>query len=109
MLVEYDNSFFGDRLAALRIKKGVSARDMSLSIGQSPNYINKIEGKKAYPSMSLFFQICDYLEITPKEFFDVDTANPSKVSDLVAEAVLLDDNALEHLLGLVRGLRMRKG
>lgn len=30
---------FCKRLAQLRINKGVSARDMSLSIGQSPNYI----------------------------------------------------------------------
>ena len=41
---------FCKRLAQLRINKGVSARDMSLSIGQSPNYINGIEGGKNYPS-----------------------------------------------------------
>lgn len=31
---------FADRLFALREAKGVSARDMSLSIGQNENYIN---------------------------------------------------------------------
>ena len=46
---------FCKRLAQLRINKGVSARDMSLSIGQSPNYINGIEGGKNYPSMETFF------------------------------------------------------
>ena len=30
---------FSKRLAELRTKKGVSARDMSLSIGQNPGYI----------------------------------------------------------------------
>jgi len=34
---------FSLRLARLREKKGVSARDMSLSIGQNPGYINNIE------------------------------------------------------------------
>ena len=34
---------FSERLSTLRINKGVSARDMSLSIGQSPGYINNIE------------------------------------------------------------------
>ena len=34
---------FAERLAELRIAKGVSARDMSLSIGQSAGYINNIE------------------------------------------------------------------
>ena len=106
--MEFDNTFFGDRLASLRIKKGVSARDMSFSIGQSANYINKIEGKKSYPSMTVFFQICEYLGITPAEFFDVDIANPTKLNELVAEINALGDDTMEHLLGLVRGLRSQK-
>ena len=72
---------FSERLSALRINKGVSARDMSLSIGQSPGYINNIENGINYPSMQVFFYICDFLGITPKEFFDTDTVNPTKVSE----------------------------
>lgn len=34
---------FYQRLIKLRTEKGVSARDMSLSIGQSPGYINSLE------------------------------------------------------------------
>ena len=34
---------FALRLAQLRQAKGVSARDMSLSLGQSAGYINNIE------------------------------------------------------------------
>lgn len=30
---------FSQRLAQLRLQKGISARDMSLSIGQNPGYI----------------------------------------------------------------------
>ena len=33
---------FSLRLSKLREEKGVSARDMSLSMGQNPGYINKI-------------------------------------------------------------------
>ena len=54
----YENEF-QTRLAQLREKKGVSARDMSLSIGQNPGYINNIETGKALPSMSGFFYICE--------------------------------------------------
>ena len=46
---------FSKRLAELRTKKGVSARDMSLSIGQSQSYINNIENGVNYPSMGTFF------------------------------------------------------
>ena len=49
---------FVNRLTELRIKKGVSAREMSLSIGQSAGYINNIENGKNLPSMTIFFYIC---------------------------------------------------
>ena len=51
---------FAKRLAELRLLKGISARDMSLSLGQSANYINAIESNKSLPSMKNFF--CKQLE-----------------------------------------------
>ena len=63
---------FPNRLSQLRNQKNVSARDMSLSIGQNPGYINNIETGKALPSMASFFFICEYLNITPYDFFDFD-------------------------------------
>lgn len=59
---------FSLRLSKLRVKKGVSARDMSLSIGQNPGYINNLETGKSMPSLSGIFYICEYLGITPSEF-----------------------------------------
>lgn len=72
---------FCRRLAELRIKKGVSARDMSLSIGQSAGYINNIENGKNFPSMMGFFYICEYLGISPEEFFAFETENPVKSAE----------------------------
>lgn len=46
--------FVPERLAKLRALKGVSARDMSLSLGQANNYINNIENKKSLPACSPF-------------------------------------------------------
>jgi len=50
-----DEIRFAKRLTELRQQKGVSARDMSLSIGQSENYINKIENRKSLPSLTYSF------------------------------------------------------
>ena len=61
--------FFSDRITELRIKKNVSAREMSLALGQNESYINRIENQKSFPSMQVFFYICEYLNVTPKEFF----------------------------------------
>lgn len=94
-------SFVGDRLANLRIAKGVSAREMSLAIGQSENYINKIENKKSYPSMTAFFYICEYLGITPRDFFDDGNINPQQLNNIVEGLKRLDGGALVHIAGIV--------
>ncbi len=52
------NEDFSRRLSQLRTGKGVSARDMSLSIGQNAGYINSIEDGKSLPSMTVFISIC---------------------------------------------------
>lgn len=65
-----DEKAFGLRLARLRECKNISAREMSLALGQNKNYINSIETGKHFPSMASFLYICEYIGITPKEFFD---------------------------------------
>ena len=59
--------FFSHRLSQLRIQQGISARDMSLSLGRSESMINQIENKKTFPSMKVFFQICIFLNKTITE------------------------------------------
>ena len=96
--------FIPERLAKLRMQKGVSARDMSLSLGQANNYINNIENKKTLPAMQSFFYICEYLGVTPQEFFDEGNACPVRLRELMDEAKRLDESALVHLLALMREL-----
>lgn len=93
------------RLVELRQNKGVSARDMSLSLGQSPGYINNIENGVNYPSMTVFFYICDYLGITPKEFFDFESSNPSKANELLTAVKGLRGEQLDHLIAIANGLQ----
>ena len=98
MLIEEE---FPQRLAELRTKKGVSARDMSLSLGQNSGYINNIECGKALPSMSVFFYICDYLGITPSEFFDLDNKDPGKLDLLYKKMKGLKTEKLEALEAII--------
>lgn len=63
-------TFFSKRLTQLRLEKGVSAREMSLALGQSEAYINRIENNQMLPSLTVFFYICEYFQISPKDFFD---------------------------------------
>ncbi|MBQ2785480.1 MAG: helix-turn-helix transcriptional regulator [Oscillospiraceae bacterium] len=98
---------FSLRLALLREKKGVSARDMSLSIGQNPGYINNIETGKSMPSLTGIFYICEYLGVTPSEFFDLESTNPSKIDAIVQDMKHLDDAQLDTIAALVKGLRKK--
>ena len=99
-----DKRDFAVRLARLREKKGVSARDMSLSIGQNPGYINSIENGKVRPSLDGFFFICEYLGVTPSEFFDTEIPNPSKLDSITEDLKKLDDKQLETISNLVKEL-----
>lgn len=96
---------FSLRLAKLREEKGVSARDMSLSMGQNPGYINNIESGKSMPSLSGIFYICEYLGITPKDFFDTEIKNPTKAAELYSVAKGLRNDQLDHLIALAKGLQ----
>lgn len=93
------------RLTQLRLQKGVSARDMSLSIGQSAGYINNIENGVNLPSMTTFFYICDYLGVSPRDFFDTQSTAPSKVAELLEAAKPLEPEQLEHLITLAKALQ----
>jgi len=92
------------RLTQLRMNHSVSARDMSLSLGQNSGYINNIECGKALPSMSVFFYICDYFHITPADFFEIDNPNPEVISQILIDLKKLDDEQLNMLSLLIKGL-----
>lgn len=95
---------FALRLATLRTKNGVSARDMNLSIGQNPGYINNIESGKSSPSLAGIFYICEYLGITPSEFFDIDVENPEKLKGIIEDLKRLNDKQLDTIATLVKDL-----
>lgn len=96
---------FSDRLARLRIDKDVSAREMSLSIGQGESYINNIENGLSFPSMTGFFYICEYLGISPSEFFDTGTKAPTKVQELVDAVKGLNSAQLDNLIAIAKDLK----
>lgn len=100
--------FTQSRIAQLRMQKGVSARDMSLSLGQNNSYINQIENRKSLPSLQGLFYICEYFGITPQEFFDEGSAYPARLAEVIEDMKKLDDTSLSHIAGLIKELANRK-
>lgn len=100
-----DKEFFASRLSTLRASKGVSAREMSLDLGQNKSFINSIESKINYPTMENFGYICDYLNVTPSQFFDENTNHPDKINDLITELSTLNDKQLDTLLEFIKTIK----
>ena len=95
--------FVPERIAKLRIQKGVSARDMSLSLGQANNYINNIENKKSLPSMH-----CEYLGVTPLEFFDEGNENPEALQQFIEEGKKLSSESMASIMVIMKQLNNTK-
>lgn len=96
---------FYERLTKLRTEKGVSARDMSLTIGQSSGYINGLENRNGFPSMQVFFYICEYLGVTPSEFFDAGNNYPADYKEIMDDLRALDAKQLQNIKEIIKGLK----
>ena len=99
-----DEKFFARRLTSLRIEKGVSEYKMSLDMGRNSGYINAIANCKSLPSMGEFLYMCDYLGVTPSEFFDEKFEGELKYKELEKSIRRLSDDDFELLKAFVARL-----
>ncbi|UKI36888.1 MAG: hypothetical protein L6V93_01035 [Clostridiales bacterium] len=57
-------------------------------MGQSTGYINTIEKRQVFlPSMGMFLCICEYFNITPKEFLMRKNNEPALINEIVKESI----------------------
>lgn len=95
---------FAKRLYELRTARNISARDMSYSMNLNPNYINMIESGKSLPSLSGFFNICKFFNITPQDFFNYEVKDTAKYNQLIEELKNISDTNLNSIEDLVHSL-----
>lgn len=100
-------TFVRDRITQLRLRKGVSEYQMSYDLGHSRGYINNISSGKALPSMSEFFAICDYFEITPEDFFNTRLHDPFLYTQITSNLQQLDAEDLQIVLQLIQRLNKK--
>lgn len=97
-----DEQFIRERISALRIQKGVSEYKMSVDLGHSKSYIQSISTGRALPSMTEFLYICEYLGVTPQQFFDQDNNYPASVNELLQYAKSMKKENVEILLDVAK-------
>ena len=93
---------FADRLRALRNERKISAREMSLELGQNVNYINYIENGKHLPSMQGFFLICEYFNIQPSDFLKNPNEPFKTSSDNISFLSKLTNRQQESIVSMLK-------
>lgn len=61
--------FVRQRITELRLAADISEHRLSLDLGKSGSYIRGITNGSAMPSFREFFNLCDYFNISPVDFF----------------------------------------
>lgn len=97
-------AYIRNRITELRMQKSISEYQMSLELGKNKNYIQGISSGKSLPSMAQFLDICDYFEITPKQFFDESSRHPQLVYKAMEAMSDLNDSDLLLLLSIIQRL-----
>jgi len=100
-----DEDFIRNRIAELRIKRGVSEYRMSYDMGHSKGYIQGISSGRAMPSMSEFLYMCEYFGITPRDFFDDEIENPALLQQAMDGLKDLNNEDLALILNNINRLR----
>jgi transcriptional regulator with XRE-family HTH domain len=103
-----DSKFIQERISFLRTKKGVSEYKMSLDLGHSKGYIQSISSGKSFPSVPELLYICDYLGVTPKEFFDEESNEPQLVHELYTLTKDMSEEDLTVLINTAKRLNDKK-
>ncbi|MBR2950556.1 MAG: helix-turn-helix transcriptional regulator [Lachnospiraceae bacterium] len=93
---DYPN-FLRERITQLRLEKNISEYHLSYSIGKCKTYIQAITSGKSLPAMEPFFDICEYFELTPAEFFQDTQKDSAQLRRIIHKARKLSDKDLELL------------
>lgn len=101
-----DEQFIRDRISRLRQEKQVSERKMSLDLGHSTSYIRSITSGRALPSMSEFLYICEYLGVTPMEFFNEEKATTLTQQKAIKHIYSMSDEDIRLLIGFIERMKM---
>lgn len=97
-----DRKFVQMRIARIRNAHKISARRLSIELGQGTEYINQIENGKALPSLEGLFNICDYFHISLGEFFEDRFEFPVEYKQIIEELNKMDAIAVNQVYELLK-------
>lgn len=102
-----DEQFIRERISRLRQEKQVSERKMSLDLGHSTSYIRSITSGKSMPSMGEFLYICEYLGITPMEFFNETHPTTLAQQKAITSIASMSDSDVNLLISFIERMNAK--
>lgn len=97
-----DKSFIKERYAKIRLAHNISARKLSLELGQSTEYINQIENGKNMPSVEGLMNFCNYFNISMGEFFEEQFNFPVEYEAIIEELNKMDAITIKQIYELLK-------
>ena len=101
-------NYVKQRIIKLRISKNISARKLSIELGQGQNYITHIENGQSSISLESLENICDYFGISVSDFFDEKTEYPLQYRKIIEELNKLDSIELEKVFDMIKMITANK-
>ncbi|MDE6966993.1 MAG: helix-turn-helix domain-containing protein [Clostridiales bacterium] len=103
-----DKSFIKERYARIRLAHNISARRLSMELGQSSEYINQIETGKSMPSVEGLINFCDYFGMSASEFFDDRISFPVEYKAIADELNKMDAMEIGLVLDLLKLINSKR-
>lgn len=97
--------FIRDRITQLRQNKNVSERKISLDLGHSTSYIRSITSGRSLPSTPELLYICEYLGVTPKEFFNEEQLTTPTRQKAIDYIYKLPESDITLLINIIERLQ----
>ena len=89
------------KLSIYRIKKNMSARELSMILDHNDSFINRVENNKTELNMKVFLEILNIFGISPIEFFYVNQEQYEQDKRIIERLSRLsadDKNLIENLI-----------
>lgn len=95
-------AFLRSRISELLAQRGISEHKLSLELGKGGSYIRAITNGLTLPSVKELFNIIDYFEISPSEFFEGLEDKGSLRFELREKIRELDNDTLEKVATFIK-------
>ena len=103
-----DETFIQERIRQLVADSGKSEKLVSRELGRSAGYIQSLTSGKSVPSLLMFFQVCEYFDIEPRDFFDPHISYPLPIQRILSYIYQMTEEDLAVLEPIAQRLCIRR-